>query len=107
MLKQIQISVILPHYRSVSPMKEVKPVQRSSSLKTHRTKSRDRNSERRKTCLPIISPSPSKDDLKQFLFERQVYLKKCKNNQEVVYVVFWVFTDLVVDFPYHFCKTFI
>lgn len=50
-------------------MAEGKSVQRSSSLKLEREKSpyqskvHDRNSERRKTCLPVITPSSSADNL--------------------------------------------
>ncbi len=41
------------------PEPDIKMVQRSSSLKSQRTTPRkDRNSERRKTCLPVLHPSP-------------------------------------------------
>ena len=60
-------------HRSTSPVKDAKPVQRSSSLRSERNHRKDRNSERRRTCLPLISPSPSKDDLKKgFNFDRYV-----------------------------------
>ena len=46
-----------------TPLPDVKPVQRSSSWRLDRTtpercKSKDRNSERRRTCLPVLAPSP-------------------------------------------------
>ena len=49
-------------FNEMSPEKETRPVQRSSSCKEdHRsTRSRfDRSSERRKTCLPVLHPSPT------------------------------------------------
>ncbi len=60
--------------RSAPPGEDpaARPVQRSASLKTERAHRRDRNSERRRTCVPLISPSPSGEDLKkEFSFVRQ------------------------------------
>ena len=78
-LKSNNISLIylfilpLSTFRSVSPLKDSKPVQRSSSLKNERAHRKDRNSERRRTCLPLMSPSPSKEDLlRGFKLERYV-----------------------------------
>lgn len=37
-------------------------MQRSSSWRLDRSRSRDRNSERRRTCLPVFLPSPASTD---------------------------------------------
>ena len=50
-------------YTAMSPDKDIRPVQRSSSCKDERHSSCkgrfDRSSDRRRTCLPVLHPSPT------------------------------------------------
>ena len=52
-------------YSAMSPDKDTRPVQRSSSCKAERHSSSkgrfDRSSDRRRTCLPVLHPSPTSE----------------------------------------------
>ncbi|KAK2161870.1 hypothetical protein LSH36_108g03049 [Paralvinella palmiformis] len=83
-------------YSAMSPDKETRPVQRSSSCKDERHSSSrgrfDRSSDRRRTCLPVLHPSPTSE--KPFTLTSPIGSDSCfdikrdvASGQKVVYTI--------------------